>query len=259
MFDAVLILIVVGCVAWGYWRGGLGAVLSLVALVLAYVLSAPLGPVVARLVMPQAGWAQVAGRIVAGVVIYVPLVILGAKLEHKLGRTEEGRPWLWNRFLGVITGLAWGLVLALSLAWVADVAVRVYPEASGWPARAAQGSGIRRLASSLNPANRLLVTDSLRLLRAAEEDPGVWDRLAKKDAVRRVLGHPALKPLLDDEELLVAVRAGRLDAVWGNENVRRMLKDKELRALLTSPELRAAFEEVLAETPRGRAQRPPSD
>lgn len=250
--DLVLILIVVLCIVWGYTRGGVLDILGLAALLAACLFSAPIAPLLARVFLAHTSWSAgvsyVVARLVAGLCIYIPLIVLAGFIDRRIGRSEEGVPHPWNRLLGAACGLATGLAFLFILLFLVDVGVKVFPDASGWPVESARGSVLRRCVSTFNPADRYLLTDGLRLVRAARQDPEVFGRLSKDPDVRRLLDAPALKALLEDKEFVAAARARNIGAVVSNEHFRRVLEDKELREIIVSPELHAALEKALAES-----------
>lgn len=251
MVDLIAILAVVLCALLGYIRGGLMAVLGLMALIVAYFASAlvgpPLGAVIAAHSRCPAVTAYLMGRIAGGVLIYVLLMAPAVILARKMGRTERGKLRMWNRGIGAFFGVVWGACLALVLLFLADVATKVVPEATGRLADSARRSVLRRCVSSLNPADRFLVTDILRLLRAARQDPEVFQRLRAHEQFRQLQEHPAFKRVSEDRKLTEAIHSRDVAAILRNENLRRLLADKELRRRILSPEIRLALQEVLPE------------
>jgi len=130
---------------------------------------------------------------------------------------------------------------------VGDSLLKVFPEAGGSFVESARNSSFRRLVSGFNPADRFLVTDCLRLLRVARQDPEVLRRLSEREEVRELLEHPDVQAVLTDESLHRAVAEGRLDEVFGNANLKRLLGNADLRRRMLSPELRAALTQALRE------------
>ncbi|KPK65963.1 MAG: hypothetical protein AMK73_01350 [Planctomycetes bacterium SM23_32] len=249
MVDLAAILVIVLSAVRGFLRGALLSLFTLVALVGAFVASAPVGPPVARFLMAREGWSgglsYVLGRVIAGICIYVPLAILAHVADRKIGRTKKGELRPWNRNLGLIGGIASGLIVVLVLLFVVDLALKVYPAKTGLVVQSARRSLLRRVASAFNPADRFLVTDGLRVLRAAQNDPQVLERLREDPEIRQLLEHPDLQPLLADQKLAQALRQYDLEAVLANQNVRKALANGELRAQMTSPRVRAALHNVM--------------
>jgi uncharacterized membrane protein required for colicin V production len=251
--DIALLLILAFCVVWGYIRGGIEDILGLGALVVAFLASAPFGAPMGRILGANFGWSPgvsyLIGRIIAALCIYIPLIILASFIDRRLGRTEQGVPHPWNRVLGFLWGFGSGLVLFFILLFGMDVILKVFPDSSGWIVRQAGESKLRQWASSFNPADRYLITDVLRLYRAARHDPQVVARLRDEPQVRKLLESASFKRLLDDQSVAQAVRDSNVGAVLTNENFRLVLADKELRAEILSPEMHRAFEEALEKTP----------
>ena len=262
MFDALFVAIIFVAAVRGYVRGVLADVFGLAALLIAYLPSAPLAPLLMRWLLAAANWpaslAYLACRLAAGLVIYL-VVSGGARaMARKLGSTDEGRLLGWNRALGALVGLGSGLLLALIVLFLADAGLKVYPEASGWAADAARDSVLRRRVSAVNPADTFLVTDVLRLLRAVRENPQVIERLRDDPQMRRLMEQESFQRLLSDEQLATALRSGRVHEVVASEEFRRLLADKELRKMALSPETRRALENVLGGPPSAGSALPGS-
>ncbi len=247
--DIILLLILAACVVWGFMRGGIEDILGLGALVVAFVASAPLGQPLGSVLGSNFGWSPgvsyLVARIVAGFCIYIPLLILASYIDRRLGRSEQGIPHPWNRVLGFVWGLGSGLVLFFLLLFSMDVALKVFPDASGWIVRQARQSRLRQWASSINPADRYLVTDVLKFYRVRRQDPTVVQRLREEPEVQKLLENPAFKRLLDDKAVAEAVRQRNLGAVLTNENFRLVLQDRDLRAQILSPAMHQAFERAM--------------
>lgn len=252
MVDLIFVGILAFCVLRGYLRGAASSLLGFAALVVAYVASGPLGPVAAKMLMAwaglSAGTAYTLGRIIAGLCIYVPLLIVASVLGASLRRTKLAGVRVLNSALGALIGLAWGLLAVLILVFLVDVGLKVFPEASGRIAQSARASFVRRWVSSRNPADRFLITDVLRLVRVADDSPEVLDRLSQHEHMQELLDHPKFQKVLADKELVTALRQGGVDAVLRNENLRELVADKELRALILSPETRSAVQEAIRES-----------
>jgi len=258
MFDLIVILLVLACVVAGYLRGVLLDALAFAALLIAWTASARLGPGLGQALVggpdTSALRGYLVGRIVAGLLIYASLRICASLVSRKFGRTRRGITHGWNRKLGALSGFLFGALLALAVLLGADTLLKVYPDASGAVAASARSSRLRRLVSAHNPADRYLLTDALRLLRVAAQNPEVLSELGTEERIQQVLNQPDIRSVMQDEELQKAVRRGDLDAVLNNPNLRRLLESKEARQSIFSPETRAALDELLrqAEAEAGR-------
>lgn len=249
MVDLVAIAIVVLCALVGYLRGGLVGVLNLLALIVAFLVSAPVGPAVAGIIAARTQWPVVAtylaGRAMAFAFVYLLLTVPALILARRLGKTEWGEVRGWNRLLGGLSGLISGLVLAIVLLLLIDVVLKVMPEATSGPAEWARSSVLRRWASPHNPADRFLVTDVLKLLRAAKEDRSVLERLQRQEYVQQLIQHPDFRAVREDERLARAIDARNIDAILENENLRRLLANRELRTKALSAEMRQAIQQAM--------------
>ncbi len=251
MVDLLVILLIGLATLWGYLRGILRSVLTVAALTVAYLASAPLASPIGDLMAAHTEWAAnvcyAVGRVIGALLIYVSLSISAQVADRRLGRTRFGFMRGWNRTWGAVAGFVTGLLIALILLFAADAMLKAYPEGGGALAESARRSSLVRLVSRFNPADRYLVTDFLKLLRVAREDPQVLEELSHKEGIRRLLEHPTVARLFHDEVLAEAVRDGRFQDVFANENLRRLLEDKELRELLVSPAVRSAIQDVVSE------------
>ncbi|WP_301100506.1 CvpA family protein [Propionivibrio sp.] len=114
-FDYVVIAIVMASVALGVWRGVLGEIIALVAWVLAFLAAKWWGTEVARVFFT--GISDPALRIVAAwVAVFVVVLVLMALLRLAVrGLLKALGLSLTDRLLGVIFGLARGLLIVLVL------------------------------------------------------------------------------------------------------------------------------------------------
>jgi len=199
MVDFLVILVVLFAGLWGYLRGILRGVLSLVSLGVAYRASAALAPVFGSAISRGTDWpdsaAQAVGRVAGALLIYVSLSVSAHVADRKFGHTKVGTVRRWNRSWGAAAGLLSGLMVAAFLLLAGDVLLKAFPEAGGSFVKSARSSSFMRLASRVNPADRYLVTDTLKLLRAAHDDPEVMVRLSKREGIRSLLEVPEVKAL----------------------------------------------------------------
>lgn len=248
MIDVLSCILVLVCILAGYLRGILRGALSLLALLAAYFASAtaaaPFARALTRLLKLPPGAAYAPGRVLAGLAIYLSLLVSVHLLDKKVGRSREGTPRPWNRNLGALAGLVFGLVLVFWVMCLGDALVKAFPERKGRLAASVRRSTLRRLVKNVNPADRFLVTDSLRLLNAAREDEEVLEKLTDKEPVKRLLDHPKVQAVLENEELMAALQAGRIAELVKNQEIRDLLRDRQVRELFFSEELRASVREA---------------
>ena len=261
MLDVFCLLVVLLSALWGYLRGGLSEFLGMVALVAAYFGSAPLGGTLAfapaRLWDMPPGRAYLVARVAAGVGIYVLLMVFAWIANRKFGRSKEGVTYRWNRALGGVMGLGNALLIVLAVLFIGDALVKVYPEQKGALLAAVRRSHFRRMVSGLNPADRFLMTDSLRFLRVVREDPDIIGELRDKPQVRRILEHPDIQEASRDKELQDAVENRDFARILKNERVRHILVNKELMRKLFSKDMQEAMRSALegADQQGGGAQK----
>jgi len=209
MLDALVVAVVLLFVLLGFLRGILHGGLVLCALGVAYLasgrLEAPFGSLLLSLSQLRPAVAYTLGRVLGGVLVYASLRVAVSVADRRIGRTRHGVLQPWNRNLGAVVGLVFGAGLGLCLLCLAG---------------AAQGSYLRRLVSPHNPADRLLVTDSLRVVSAARRDPEMLAELEQEDVFRRLAEHPTVRAILEDEELMDAIRRQDIVRVARDEKIR---------------------------------------
>jgi len=251
MLDALVVAVVLLFVLLGFLRGILHGGLVLCALGVAYLasgrLEAPFGSLLLSLSQLRPAVAYTLGRVLGGVLVYASLRVAVSVADRRIGRTRHGVLQPWNRNLGAVVGLVFGAGLGLCLLCLADALYKAFPESDTWLVRAAQGSYLRRLVSPHNPADRLLVTDSLRVVSAARRDPEKLAELEQEDVFRRLAEHPTVRAILEDEELMDAIRRQDIVRVARDEKIRRLLTDPELRRLIFSEQMREAIRKAAGE------------
>jgi len=236
--DAIVILVLLMCALMGYLRGILRGTLWVGALALAYFgspsVAGPFAGIIAKGIELPTGLAHTMGRVAAGIVIYASVLVSGRIADRRIGRLKSGVLRPWNRNLGALMGLIFGTLLMFCALCLADAMVKVFPEREGFLADSIRSSRLRKAISGINPADRFLITDLLKLLNAAREDPRLLRELKAKEEYRQLLNHPKVQEVLDDEQLMEAVRQRRWQRVLRDRKIRALLKDKELRKLLFS-------------------------
>ena len=114
-FDYTVIAIVVASMVLGVWRGVVGEIIALVAWILAFLAAKMFGGEVAQLFLSSI--ADPAMRIVAAwVAVFVVVLILMALLRLAVhGLLKALGLSLTDRLLGIVFGLARGLIIVLAL------------------------------------------------------------------------------------------------------------------------------------------------
>jgi hypothetical protein len=193
----------------------------------------------------SAGAAHITGRLIGFFLLYVGLMGLGTVIDYRFRKIKSVSLQGMNRGIGGVCGFVWGAVLCFLLLCLGDVWLKVFPDTQGYLADSVRASRLRQRISGFNPADRFLVTDTLRLLRAARQDPELLERLRAKPQMRKIIENPDMVKLAGDAELQQAIQDQDYSRVLKNENLRAVLKNRELREMLLSPETRATIQEVL--------------
>jgi uncharacterized membrane protein required for colicin V production len=246
MFTIVVIVVLLLCVLWGYLRGALRNVLGLAAFTIAYFASAPfgnsLGAWMAGHWQLSAGSGYILGRCGAGLAIYVSLQISARLANRRFGQDETGVTRAWNRNLGALMGLAYGLALVLVVVFLAD-SLHKAGVRSGF-VQGVSGSWLDRQVSAYNPADRFMLTDTLKLLRDARDDPRALERLRQQPQVQALLDRPDVRAVLEDKGLAEAIQEGNYSRVLSNPRLGALLKDREFMRQVFSPQLRQAVQQA---------------
>ncbi|MFH1352062.1 MAG: CvpA family protein [bacterium] len=122
--DLIIVFALLGFIAWGFLQGALKEVFSLLAIVLAFVLSGPLAGHLLKLVKTPAldvFVLQSAGRFVSWLVLYFLIILIGRLIET-LALGDRKLRWI-NRYWGAVAGLGKGLFMILIILWTADIAL----------------------------------------------------------------------------------------------------------------------------------------
>jgi len=260
MFTVGVIIVLLLCITWGYLRGALRNLLGLAALAIAYAASAPFGRTLGAWTAGHwqlsAGSAYILARVGAGLAIYVSLKISAAVANRRFGQDETGVTRRWNRDLGAVLGLVYGLVLLLIVVFLADSLHKAGMEGSF--VGSVSNSWLGSRLSTYNPADKFMLTDVLKLLRDAREDPEVLQQLKQDPQVQTLLVRPGVRAVLDDQELADAIHQGDYGRVLNNPNLKDLLKDKDLMRQILSPDLRSAVKKVVKERRQERGQEQPA-
>jgi uncharacterized membrane protein required for colicin V production len=256
MFALAVITVLLVSIARGFVRGALRDVLGLAALAMAWVASEPfargLGPWLAAHWGMPAGVAYIAARVGAGLAVYVSLTVSATVANRCFGQDETGVTAPWNRNLGAVLGLVYGLALVLIAVFLTDSLHKAGIQ--GGFVQSVSDSWLGRYLSPYNPADRFLLTDTLKLLRQAQDDPEVIQRLRQEPAVQALLEKPDFRAVLDDRELADAIRNKDYARVVKNPNLQNLLKDTELMRQVLSPQVRDAIRKAVQE----RGNEPPA-
>ena len=71
------------------------------------------------------------------------------------------------------------------------------------------------------------------------------ERLQRQEYVQQLIQHPDFRAVREDERLARAIDARNIDAILENENLRRLLANRELRTKALSAEMRQAIQQAM--------------
>ena len=264
MIDVVCIFVVLIFVGLGFVRGILHEALAVGGLVASYAGSRALGRPLTRLLLSAwsmpAGAAENLARIFAGTLMFLSLLVAVRMIDKHVGRTRRGVVVPWNRNLGALAGVAFGAGVVFSVLCVVDAFYKVSPGGEGWWSRAVADSSLRGWVQKRNPADRLLVTDSLKFFRAVAQDEELRESLKASDEFRQLWGHETVEAIREDTELMTAITSAaeskdlrQFQKVGKHKKVHALLKDRKLRAALLSPDLRRRMRELVEAHAQGVA------
>ncbi|PIE18246.1 MAG: hypothetical protein CSA65_05895 [Proteobacteria bacterium] len=216
----------------GFWS----QVVRLVALVAAYVLSKPLGELLYPPMSPWLGRSPWVGTIAATAIAFVfcygILAIIGWMLlrswRQRRPYVKSGLDSLFGALLGAAKG---GVIIAMvlsALALIDHTPAATVLESVGWR----DSFSAKQLRDhNLLEDVRLPVVGDVKTLRRLSRDPSLRRRVAEDPAVRKLLRHKKVRPLMRDEKLRVAAQRGDLRTLLADPRVAALMRDPELRKL----------------------------
>jgi len=248
--DLIVLIVVVLFAFLGYRRGLLRHLASLGALVAASLAAGFVGAQAAKIVAPRSAMPSPTVYALccvgAWVVVYIVCRIVFGRVAKKLGSDPQGEPRPWNRKLGALAGAA----EALLLAWVAIGVLDALPEdfrKERLPLvhRELDGSPFTNyVVRPTSPARLLELQPLIPDLAVLSEHPEALSVVAEKDEIRRIAGHPRVKAVLTDPELMKEWMAGNYGRFSSDRKVRAALEDAELREMLRRLPVRAILHEA---------------
>jgi hypothetical protein len=265
--DLLALVILVGYVAVGAWRGALASALGIFTLIAAYGASVLAGAKLGDPVAARLGLAPLVGTVVAGVVGFVATMLLLGMASRML--LAHDRRALGDEPLSVLERLGGGLLGGLRgavvvllvgwfTAWVDSVAAAVPqsmlphlgPSHVGQLAERAVEAGADAVLDPQSPGDRMTV----QLLAHPGESI---------EGLQGVLANERLQALRDDSAFWDALAAGDVDAALARGSFRSLPYDSKLRqdfariGLVTPSAAQnpIAFEQALVEATRKVAPR----
>lgn len=253
--DVVILLILLAFALLGYVSGALAQLFGLVSLVVAYVVSKPAGPVVARFLMERyehpPSVAAVTGRIVAGIGIYIVCKLIFLLANLYLGRREvQSRIWNrgWGAGLSVVKAVAVVWLVACLLAEGSKLQFQLPWDIQG---RVNDSRIATWMVNTYNPVASLRVMTMLSDLRRISQHP---------QAIRQLTDDPQVKAFLDklrtaimtrirEDKLAHGVEEGDPAAIVQYARLRDFLGNEQLLEQLLRIDLERAVDKALKALP----------
>jgi uncharacterized membrane protein required for colicin V production len=229
----LVVLGVIGVAAlFGLIRGIISQIMGLAGLVGAYLLAPAWGKLLVGPVQAHLGcskfMAEKFGVFLVGFGIYLGFRLVGFAIEKLFfSRIKEFK--VLNRFGGAILGAAKAaVILAIVFFFVALVPK---DDVHAWFPKLVESRSYQ-LAAKYNPMGKQAALERMRRLRTSMTDPKQIERLQRSDEIEKILSRYELKGVLSDQQFMDSIRNGDYDALQKNEQVEKLMKDKELTDLL---------------------------
>ncbi|HUW30896.1 MAG TPA: CvpA family protein [Planctomycetota bacterium] len=243
---ALLDLIVIGSVAVfaaiGLKKGFVAQVLSILALVVAWQLSRPVGKAIANIISSQSGTshsaAYVMGTFIALLAIYTALRLVFF-IVGRLFNRKASVIGLVNRLAGGFFGGA----KAFAACWIILCVVAAFPQhfenKSPDIYAMLQRSKMGALINRWNPVKNSRVVDTVHNIETISKNPGALNRLRSDPHVAEFLS--VLKRKLEaqakDDETRRQIRSGDISTLMKVENIRKVILDPEVLEALRKVDL----------------------
>lgn len=221
---------------FGWISGFWSQVIRLVALVAAYFLSKPLGELLYPPMSPWLGKSPWVGKIAATAIAFMfcygILAIIGWMLlrawRRRRPHVKTGIDSLFGAVLGAAKG---GVIIAVILSALTLIdhtpAAKVL-DSVGW----SDSFGAKQLREhNVLEGVRIPIAGNVKTLQRLSKDKKLRRRVAKDPAVRRLLAHKKVRPLMRDKKLRAAAQRGDLKALLADPRVATLMRDPEIRKL----------------------------
>jgi len=234
---ALLDLIVVGAVAVfaaiGLKKGFVAQVLAIIALIVAWQLSRPVGKAIAGIISSRAGTshsaAYIMGTFIALLIIYTGLRLIFFIVGHVFNR-KASVIGLMNRLMGALFGGA----KAFGTCWIILCVVAAFPQhfenKSPDVCKMLQRSKMGALISRWNPVKNSRMVDTIHNIERISQNPGVLSRLRSDPNVAEFVSvlKRKLEALAKDEDARRRIRSGDISTILRPENIRKVILDPEV-------------------------------
>lgn len=229
--DIVLIVLVAIFILIGALRGLIPQLFNLAGLILAYFLARPFGGLMEGFfqkfnLSPTA--AHLTSIIVAGLVVYFIVSIIGRFINRQVKEGAGGLSWR-NRMWGGIIGLMKGALVALAILFIIDVIPQQLPAEPGKESKPLSQSPALKFAHYVNP---LPNTQYIQHLTTVLKDPKTVEKIQNDPDYQKLLANPQVQDIMDDNEIKRAIEKSDYKFLFHNEKLKKLAQDKEVRGLV---------------------------
>ena len=253
--DIIIIAVLLVCAVFGYASGALGQVFGVASLVIAYLLSGPIGSIVARILVRRGrppSVAAVMGAVLAGLVVFTVAKILFWFINARLGR-EGGQVKSWNRKWGALLGALKAFVVVwLLVCLVAAASGLQYRLPWDLPGLVNQSKIASWMADTYNPVAEMRVITTMRKLREISKNPEALKHLTQNTQVADFIEklQEAVVKRYQEDKLPEGVEEGDPAAVIAAARLRDFLNDGKVLDALLKIDIEMAVEKAYESIPR---------
>lgn len=216
--DIIIVLVIALFGVFGALRGFIRQAFALIGVVAMALFAVPLGVMVATPIAEQQGWGptnatrfKIGASLVAALVIYVVVMIIGRWVNRKIGRRRfddnKSEMARWNRQLGALLGILKGAVLC----WLILCFFVAFSRVAPGTVSAIEESRAVKSTEVFNPFEYWMppgMDEALVALWNLKQHPGAYEDVMEEESIARVLDNWRVNELLDGEKgtLLDALR-----------------------------------------------------
>jgi len=263
-----VILVAVGAL-FGFWRGIVGTVISLIGFVAAYLTAPQLGVAYEQLTTDRLGTTGILNRAVtiglAGIVVFVVFKLVSSLVWKVMTGPSSGRSAI-DRILGLAGGAAQAAFCILLFLGGFSVIKPALPTAAEVPEEAVSAQRILTLSNAIDASQLKPWVEQYNPFEKVTQFEKISDiqqaisKLDGPDRVRHLMRHPAVMSLRKAPEMKKAVAglAGEQEIVelmtgkrpFDKQAVGTLLQSDAVLNLIEQPGFLEAAKDVLIESPK---------
>ena len=246
--DIIVAIAVLLFAVIGFFKGFLAQVLSILALIVAYLLSRPLGKAIAGIIARNSdnpnSSSYVLGSFLALLIIYAGIkLIIHYTCKFLRGKRSDV-------FINNLLGAAFGGAKAFAVAWICLCTVAAFPARFQGKSpdiyAMLHGSRMETIIRKWNPVGKSRIADSFRQLEVIARDPQAFQRLKKDPNLARLLSimERKLKAEVTDAETRRRIQDGDMSSIMRIEKLWSIFRDPEVAEALKKVDLGDALAEA---------------